>query len=453
MINQFQHTSLSQTMAQMRRRYNTRSSGGSDTPYNGYDPSPPPTSGMPPVADLRGDRFVALETMDDSTGTSIARARFNGSYSYDPDDGTDRGEGITNYSWNFPGGDPNHVEGETKSTVSTEYTTVGDKIVTLTVTDNDDPAESSAATATVTVLKLSLDKPETITRGDAVPFRAIIEPSGLNLNPTFSWKYTVGAWSTTANTGKSNTWAGQMVADGTMEFTATIGSDSFTHSEKINITPRPWADVFPALPTPEATDTNPLPVPPTETTHLGHTHISYPLLPNTLIPRTVPMGGPNEGWVFILRQPTTLPWSHKAYINPDLEDTNSLFYIVNHRNQPVGYMDKLLENVIIHEGILEQKGYESHAGKALEWLRKNKLNPWAESEIVHSTTKTAKKHAADVLAELDRRLEEILVKAGKPVPPAKTGWHPLDKYPLDDPSIPGHNPHNPDNIPVPIFPR
>ena len=40
MATQSQHSSLTQTMAQMRRRYNTRSSGGSDTPYNGYDPSP-----------------------------------------------------------------------------------------------------------------------------------------------------------------------------------------------------------------------------------------------------------------------------------------------------------------------------------------------------------------------------------------------------------------------------
>ena len=395
------------------------------------------------------------------TGMKETKAvfRFNGSGSHDPDDGTGPGEGISRYSWNFPGGNPESFESEINSpeftsTASTKYTTVGEKTVTLTVTDNDTPAEISTTTVTATVIKLSLDKqPATITRGDNVTFRAIIEPSGLNLNPTFSWKYTVGAWSTTAKTRTSNIWAGRMVADGTIEFTATIGSKTFTHSEKIKIVPRPWADVFPSLPTPTATDTNPLPVPPTDTTHLGHTHLSYPILPQALIADTVPAGGPNEGWIFISQQPTTLPWSHKAYINPDLENTGSFFYIINHHNQPLGYMDKLLESVLIHEGILVEKGYESHSGKALEWLTKNKLNPWAESEIVHSTTKTAKKHAADVLAELEKRLEEILVKAGKPVPPAKTGWHPLDKYPFDDPSIPGHNPNNPNNIPLPIFPR
>lgn len=159
MINQSQHTSLSQTMAQMRRRYNTRSTGGSDTPYNGYDPSPSPSpSGMPPVADAGSNQIEALKTMDNpKTGMKETKAvfRFNGSGSHDPDDGTGPGEGITNYSWSFPGGNPNHIEGETKSAVSTEYTTVGDKIVTLTVTDNDDPAESSAATVTATVAKIT----------------------------------------------------------------------------------------------------------------------------------------------------------------------------------------------------------------------------------------------------------------------------------------------------------
>ena len=52
MFNRFQSTLLSQTMAQMRRRYNTRSTEGSATPYTPYTPD---TTGMPPVADADVD--------------------------------------------------------------------------------------------------------------------------------------------------------------------------------------------------------------------------------------------------------------------------------------------------------------------------------------------------------------------------------------------------------------
>ena len=422
------------------------------------DTIPPPTSGMPPVADLRGDRFVALETMDDSTGTSIARARFNGSYSYDPDDGLDRGEGITNYSWNFPGGDPNHVEGETKSTVSTEYTTVGEKTVTLTVTDNDDPAETNTTTGTVTVLKLSLEKPATITRADKVTFRAIIEPSGLNLNPTFSWKYTVGEWSTTVNTNTSNTWTGRMVVDGTLEFTATIGNDSLVHSEKITITPRSWVDDVLRLPTPEETNNNPLPVPPQQYEDLGVTVSDFPQLPETInvgiVQADANLGerpGPNEEWLFVRVKPITGRWSHKAYVNPDLYNTNSVFYDVNEQNRPPGYMVKLLENVLIHEGIIQEGDFESHAGKTLEYLKHYLLNPWAEAELVHKGDEdlqvVAQKFGQDVFDELKDRWITAQEEGGflktkrRPIL-----WHPANKYPINVPN-------NPNSIPPPIFPR
>ena len=135
-----------------------------NTPYNGYDPSPSPSpSGMPPVAIVEGDQVVVLKTMDDpATGTTTtkATANFNGSKSHDPDDGTSPGQGIIKYSWSFPGGNPESFESkigspEFTSTASTTYTTVGEKTVTLTVTDNDDPAETSTTTFTATVAKIT----------------------------------------------------------------------------------------------------------------------------------------------------------------------------------------------------------------------------------------------------------------------------------------------------------
>ena len=154
-MNNSRHTSLGQTMAQMRRRYQTRSSGGSGTPYT--------PSGMPPVAIVEGDQVVALKTMDDpATGTTTtkATANFNGSKSHDPDDGTSPGQGIIKYSWSFPGGNPESFESkigspEFTSSASTTYTTPGEKTVTLTVTDNDDPAETNTTTFTATVAKIT----------------------------------------------------------------------------------------------------------------------------------------------------------------------------------------------------------------------------------------------------------------------------------------------------------
>ena len=151
-MNNSRRTSLGQTMAQMRRRSNTRSTQSNSGAYS-------PWGGMPPVAIVEGDQVVVLKTMDDpATGTTKATANFNGSKSHDPDDGINPGQGIIKYWWSFPGGNPESFESkigspEFTSAASTTYTTVGEKTVTLTVTDNDD--ETSTTTYTATVAKIT----------------------------------------------------------------------------------------------------------------------------------------------------------------------------------------------------------------------------------------------------------------------------------------------------------
>lgn len=71
-MNKSRQTSLGQTMAQMRRRYQTRSTGGSGTPYNGYVP---PTSGTP-------DETVIELTLDgEDSVTRGERATFTATVS------------------------------------------------------------------------------------------------------------------------------------------------------------------------------------------------------------------------------------------------------------------------------------------------------------------------------------------------------------------------------------
>ena len=136
-MNRSRHTSLSQTMAAARRRSNTRSTGGSGTPYT--------PSGMPPVADAGADQTVELDLNTNSVSVS-----FDGSNSYDPDDGTNPGDGIVSYAWNFGDGDED-TEASTGSgaTPSHTYTSTGTYTVTLTVTDNENKTDRGTMTVTV----------------------------------------------------------------------------------------------------------------------------------------------------------------------------------------------------------------------------------------------------------------------------------------------------------------
>ena len=197
-----------------------------------------------PVANAGGNQIVRIAPETDSETVN-----FDASGSHDPD-GIGTGQEITKYSWEFPGGNPESFESEVgkpgfKPTTFTEYSTLGEKTVTLEVTDNDDPAETSATKVTVTVLKLSLDKtPETITRGDDVTFTAIIEPSALNLNPTFDWKfhYTDAGvpGGVSEYTGTTNSWSGKMVKSGTLEVKAKINDATFIETLTVNVEERAW---------------------------------------------------------------------------------------------------------------------------------------------------------------------------------------------------------------------
>ena len=135
-MNRSRHSSLSQTMAQMKRRYNARSNGGSAAPRTPYTPS-----GMPPVADAGDD-----QTVDFNSTTNSVDVDFDGSASYDPDDGTNPGDGIVSYEWDFGDGDSST---DTVGTSSHTYTAPGTYTVELTVTDDENERDSDTMTVAV----------------------------------------------------------------------------------------------------------------------------------------------------------------------------------------------------------------------------------------------------------------------------------------------------------------
>ena len=153
-MNRSRHTSLSQTIAQMRRRNAARSSGGSGTPYTPYTPS---TGGVPPVANADMDQIVAI-----NPDTGNVEVQFNGSNSHAPDVGTNPGDGIDSYAWNFDDGSTGSGEMPTHP-----YTSAGTYTVTLTVTDKDKPAKSSSTTIEVTVVSI---EPQSVKDGETAQF-------------------------------------------------------------------------------------------------------------------------------------------------------------------------------------------------------------------------------------------------------------------------------------------
>ena len=394
-----------------------------------------------PVADAGPDQIVDIDP-----GTRKADVPFDGSGSVDPDDVGDPRAGIAEYSWDFSApkaadaGTPSSAKGS-KPTASTEYSTVGEKTVTLTVTDNDpSPPLPDSDTVQVTVIKLSLDKPKIITRGDDVTFRAIVEPSGLNLEPTFSWKYTVvlgtdangnkQLWEKTADTESANAWSGKMVRDGRMEFTANIGNDTFTYGEDITIDQRPWKDSFQAGATPNKGDDN-LPDKPWEYWQVARTVICKPRL-NVVI-RTVSTG-PNAEWMYIHGEPLIGTWTHAAYINDVVRDPGSVFYQFNelhwHAKGINRYMNLLNENILIHEGIVIELPHESHTSKARDTLAQTPINPLTESMTeLSSSTQTEAVFKTAVKKEVLARVEIISIAAGK------NGWHPTNKHPVPYPAL------------------
>ena len=193
----------------------------------------------PPVADAGDD-----QTVDFDSNTNSVLVNFDGSNSYDPDNGTNPGDGIVSYAWSFGDGSTG-----TGATPSHTYTAPGTYTVTLTV--KDDEGDKASDSMTVTVVSLTLTGSDTVTRGDMATYTASITPEGLTLNDTltFNWTYTTtvrdgrDAVSITESidaTAQTTTWSGAMVSSGTLEVRTTVNGTELAQTMDVTVNNRTW---------------------------------------------------------------------------------------------------------------------------------------------------------------------------------------------------------------------
>ena len=138
-------------------------------------------------------------------------------------------------TWNL--GDGANPATPTTQQTSCTYSTTGEKTVTLIVTDNKG-VESEPATLNITVIELTLNGPETVTRGETATYTATVKPAVPNT--TFEWEFTGGGAEVTEDTGTTKTWTGQMVVSGAIMVTATVNNLPFTKTLEVNVSDRDW---------------------------------------------------------------------------------------------------------------------------------------------------------------------------------------------------------------------
>ena len=192
--------------------------------------------------------------------------------------------------------------------------------------------QSDSTSASVSNPTLNLSCPASVTRGQSAQCSASVTNVGSNATITFtSWKFTAGA--VTVNRSCTNcpaTWSGNMVTSGTVAVTAKVNNTNLPQvTRTITVTNRNW-HTSPASPAqvPNGTIVT-LPVPPQPNvpepgdSGLG---VSEEQTGNPAFSHaTVGDNGPNHGFTYYATQPAFSPLFFRYTINPDLENSGSVF--------------------------------------------------------------------------------------------------------------------------------
>ena len=173
----------------------------------------------PPVADAGNNQTVAV-------GTEVS---FDGSGSRDPDGG------VLTYSWEFGDAeDPTAIGSEV--TASHTYSTIGDKTVTLTVTDDEEATASH--TVIITVFKVDAGDAQRVFVGKRVNFTGTIENAPADATFSYSWDFGHDATDAEDDDGLTPSCTYTMGGSKTVELTVsyTVGGEVVEASDTVTIT-------------------------------------------------------------------------------------------------------------------------------------------------------------------------------------------------------------------------
>jgi hypothetical protein len=167
---------------------------------------------------------------------------------------------------------------------------------------------------------VSLSCPSSVTRGGSAQCTATVT-GGATIS---AWRFTSGSTTVNRTSGTGNsTWSGTMVTSGTVRVEA---GPTLSAEKSITVNPRNW-HTNPASPTqvPNGTFIT-LPVPPQPSPPDSGLGISEEQTGNAGFSHSlISDSGPNHGYAYYASPPTLSPFLFRYTINPDLENSGSVF--------------------------------------------------------------------------------------------------------------------------------
>lgn len=160
-----------------------------------------------------------------------------------------------------------------------------------------------------------------VTRGATVYCKLTDAPLGATIS---DWKFVEGSTTVSAGSGPGTTWSGTAVRSGTVSVKVSHGGVSRTPTAAVTVNARNWhTSPASSVQVPNGTFYA-LPVPPQPTGLDAGLGEFYELTSNPAFGYSTIGGGPNQGYTYFATPPL-ISTAFKYEINPDLENSNSIF--------------------------------------------------------------------------------------------------------------------------------